>query len=452
MRHGLRSDATAALHSGQLFQPALQALAPAPQRLVDRLRGRGEAALQDGESEADGARPPVFVERLGPVELAPHVLGDRPVEAGLGLGELVGDRVGDALREQGPAVELEQVLLHHAPHQVGDVRLVGAVAEAALEAVAVEQGEEELEVLLLAVVRRGRHQQEVAGQAGQEPAELVAPGVADLAAEEGGRHLVGLVADHQVVAAVAGPQLGLDLLVAGQLVQPRDGQVVLQEPVAGARRLQLVVGQDVEGQIEAAVELVLPLLHEAAGADHEAALQVAARDQLLDEQPGHDRLAGAGVVGQQEAQRLARQHGLVHRGDLVRQGIHEGGVHREDGIEEVGQADAVGLGDQAVRGAVAVEAPRPALLDHLQPLFVVAVEDLLGDASRGRPVDHGQRLGAVPLDADDLGRTAREQAADGGARLEIFELQGSPGAVTLRKRRPPSSRRFGAGWRARRRR
>ena len=70
-----------------------------------------------------------------------------------------------------------------------------AVAEAALEAVAVEQRHEELEVLFLAVVRRGRHQQEVARERREELAEPVALGVLDLAAEEGGRHLVRLVAD-----------------------------------------------------------------------------------------------------------------------------------------------------------------------------------------------------------------------------------------------------------------
>ena len=113
--------------------------------------------------------------------------------------------------------------------------------------------------------------------------------------------------------------------------------------------------------MEAAVQLVLPLLGEAAGADDEAALQIAARDQLLDEQPRHDRLAGAGIVGEQEAQRLPRQHRLVDGGDLVRQRIDERGVDREDRIEQVREADAVRFGDEAEQRAVAVEAPRPAL-------------------------------------------------------------------------------------------
>src|SRR5262245_13885072 len=48
-------------------------------------------------------------------------------------------------------------------------------------------------------------------------------------------------------------------------------KVVFDEPVAGARGLQFVVGQDLECQVEAARELVLPLLGEAAGADDETA-------------------------------------------------------------------------------------------------------------------------------------------------------------------------------------
>ena len=150
-----------ALQEFQLAQPLLQALAPAAQRLVDRLRRRGETPLQDGERKADRSRALVVLQRLRAVELLTHVLGDFLVEARLGVGELVGNRVGDALGEERPAVELEQVLLHHAAHQVGDLDLVRAIAKFALEAVAVEQCHEELEVLFLAVVRRGRHQQEV---------------------------------------------------------------------------------------------------------------------------------------------------------------------------------------------------------------------------------------------------------------------------------------------------
>jgi hypothetical protein len=82
---------------------------------------------------------------------------------------------------------------------------------------------------------------------------------------------VGLVADDEVPPGVGRLELLLDLLVAGELVEARDDEVVLEEPVAGARGLELVVGQDLEGEVEAAVELVLSLLGEAPGADHQAA-------------------------------------------------------------------------------------------------------------------------------------------------------------------------------------
>ena len=93
-------------------------------------------------------------------------------------------------------------------------------------------------------------------------------------AEERGRHLVRLVAHDEVPAAIRRLELVLDILVAGELVEPGDGEAGFEEPVAGARRLKLVVRQDVERQMEPAVKLVLPLLGEAAGADDETPLQV----------------------------------------------------------------------------------------------------------------------------------------------------------------------------------
>ena len=91
------------------------------------------------------------------------------------------------------------------------------------------------------------------------------------------------VADDEVPVGLL--QLGLGILVAAELVEPADGQRVFGEPVAGAGRFELVVGHDLEGQVEPAVELVLPLLDETAGADDQAALKVAAGHQLLDKSP-----------------------------------------------------------------------------------------------------------------------------------------------------------------------
>ena len=224
---------------------------------------------------------------------------------------------------------------------------MNAVAELALEAVAVEQRHEQLEVLFLAVVRRRRHQQKVACQRREQLRQPVALRVFDLAAEEGGGELVRLVADDQVPAAIGRLELLLHILVARELVEASDDEIGFQEPVAGARGLEFVVGQDLERQVEAPIEFVLPLLGEAAGANDQAALKVAAGDQLLDEEARHDRLAGARIVRQQKAQRLARQHALVDGRDLVRQRLDDRGVNGEHRIEQMGEMDALRLRHEA---------------------------------------------------------------------------------------------------------
>ena len=187
------------------------------------------------------------------------------------------------------------------------------------------------------------------------------------------------------------------------------------------RGVELVVGQDLEGKLEPSVQLVLPLLGEAAGADHEAPFQVAAGDELLDEEPRHDRLARAGIVGQQEAQRLPRQHRLVDRGDLMRQGLDHRRVNGQHRVEQVGETDALRLGYQPKQGAVAVEAPRAPLGDDLQPVLGVAVEQLVGDRAFRRLAGQLERLRAEPLHADDRHRVVRMHAADGAAWAKVLD-------------------------------
>ena len=169
-----------------------------------------------------------------------------------------------------------------------------------------------------------------------------------------------LVADDQVVAAVRCAELLLHVLVARQLIQARDGEVVFQGPVARSGGFKLFVGQDLEGEMEEPTKLVLPLLGQAAGTDDEAAIQVAAREQLLDKETGHDGLARAGIVGKQEAQRLPWQHGFVDRSDLVRQRLDQRCVNGQHRIEEVGGTYVIRLGDEPEERAIAVEAPRSA--------------------------------------------------------------------------------------------
>jgi hypothetical protein len=57
--------------------------------------------------------------------------------------------VGEALREERLTIEPHQMLFHQPTHEVRDIHPVDAVAEAALETVASQERQKELEVLLL---------------------------------------------------------------------------------------------------------------------------------------------------------------------------------------------------------------------------------------------------------------------------------------------------------------
>ena len=292
----------------------------------------------------------------------------------------------------------------------------------ALERVPVEQRQEQLVVGLDAPVRRRRHEEQVPRALREQPAQPIPRGVARLAAEVVGGHLVRLVAYHEVVGAVRRPEPRLHLVVAGQHVHPDDALRRLQEPVAGSGGVPLVARQDGEVETEPFGEFLLPLFDQTAGADDEASAGVAARQQFLDEQPGHDRLAGAGVVGEQETQRLARQHRLIDRGDLVRQRIHLRGLHREQRVEEVRERDPLGLGGQAEERAVAVETPGPLFLGEFEAVFVAPVEQAFIDGAPLVAEDQRDGVGAVALHADHGYRAGGDDAAHGRAGGQRFEF------------------------------
>jgi len=49
--------------------------------------------------------------------------------------------------------------------------------------------------------------------------------------------------------------------------EARDGEIVLEEPITGARGFELVVGEDLDGQVETPTQLIRLLLDEAAETD-----------------------------------------------------------------------------------------------------------------------------------------------------------------------------------------
>ncbi len=326
---------------------------------------------------------------------------------------------------------------------------MGAVAELAVEAVGVQQREEDLEVLLLAVVGRGGHQQEVAGDGPQQFPQQEALGLVELGAVVVGGELVGLVHHHQVPAR--GGQEVAQVLGAGQLVDAGDEVVVLIKGVAATGLLDQLAGEGGEGEAELLAQFVLPLLDQATGGDDEHAAGVGAQVQLADVEAGHDGLAGAGVVRQQVAQGLARQQGCVNGGDLVRQGFDVGGVDRHHGVEEVGEVDAVGLRRQFEGLAGGVEGPGPAGDGQGEVGLVAPEEHALAELAGGGLVIDGDGVGADGLGGDDAHHLARFQAADDGVGPEGFQggehgpsVRGGAGLEAL----PGGTGRRGRGRRA----
>ena len=171
----------------------------------------------------------------------------------------------------------------------------------ALEAVRIDQREEQVEVLLLAVVRRGCQQKEVPGDVGKKSAKLEAFCVFDLSAPNGGGHLVCLIADNQI--PLGDLELFLQGFIPRELIQPADTKVCLGEYITAGGGFDAVIGQNFKAEMKLGIQLVLPLFRQTAGRYDQTAFQVAAGDQLPDEQPGHDGLAGTGVIRQHKAQR-----------------------------------------------------------------------------------------------------------------------------------------------------
>lgn len=351
--HGFGAELLGPVTELLVAEPFGESFLPPFERLVDGLRAGGEPPLQRGEGEADRATP-LAVQLVGLAHFFRDIPGDRLVERGLGIGQRVVDSVSLPLGKQRRAVELDQFLLHHAPHQVGGIDLVNAVTELAVEAVGVEQGEEQLEVLLLAVVRCSGHQQQVPRLLTESLGEAEPAGLLQLRPEEVGSELVGLVEDDQIPPGRA--ELRLQMLVPRHLVEPNDELMVILERVARWRRFFQRGREDSELQAEFLEQFVPPLLDEAARRDDQHPPSIGPHDQFADVEARHDGLARAGVVGQDEAQRLTRQHRLVDGGDLVRQRLDVGGVDGHHRIEQKRQVDPLGLAGENKLFPVAVNA------------------------------------------------------------------------------------------------
>ncbi len=115
-----------------------------------------------------------------------------------------------------------------------------------------------------------------------------------------------------------------------------------------------MAANDLEALPELVLQLPLPLEAEVGRSDDQDALDETPDLQLLDEEPRHDGLPRARVVGQQEPDTWDPQEVVVDRLQLVRQRIDAGDGEAEVGVVLVGEAEAHGLDAEAETGRVAI--------------------------------------------------------------------------------------------------
>ena len=137
--------------------------------------------------------------------------------------------------------------------------------------------------------------------------------------------------------------------ISVRLARSRDViSLLLFEPLVDAELVADVVAlHDEELLVELLLEFPLPLEGEVSRGHDQDALAHAPELEFLDQQPGHDRLAGPGIVGQEEADAGELEKVVVDRFELVGQRIDAGDRQAEIGIELVGDAERISLDAEA---------------------------------------------------------------------------------------------------------
>ena len=247
-------------------------------------------------------------------------------------------------QEERPTLKVLHVLLDAADEQGvvlvadGFRQHIGGGEEAGLQ-----QIQEEAEVLRVALVGRGGQKEQVGGATREDFPQTVAAGPLQFVAVDVGAHLVRLVHDDQV--EVDRGQGGQEVILLGEVHRGDDLHLPLPDVLAIEGVHHPPVYDD-KVLLEALLHLPPPLVLEVAWRyDEDTASQVT-QFEFLDDQPGHDRLARAGVIGDEEADAGQAQHIAVDRLDLMGQRVHLGGVHRQQWVVKGGEAVAAGLQGQ----------------------------------------------------------------------------------------------------------
>ena len=281
-----------------------QAPGPVFQGAADGASAGSQTPLVQCHQKSYGARPGGVTLLGGAGALPFDEPGNRVVQIQFGSSDVKAGGVGDAPGEHrcrrpfairltfreidhrlfGAAQVERSAPLFHSPADGLDVGI----------SVLVQQLQKQSKVLWVALVRRSREQQDVVGAVPQDFAQLIT--LAFMAFVARG-HPVRLVHYHQIPTRLL--QSGQNVVPLGQ-VQRGDYLIAFLPFVGPELVANVATFKDKERFLELLPEFPLPLEGEVGWADYGNAFCQAAQFQFADEQAGHNGLAGAGVIGQQE--------------------------------------------------------------------------------------------------------------------------------------------------------
>lgn len=328
-------------------------------------RGRQRRGARAGDPLQRLQREPCRA--TGGARFCPHPVGYVAVEIDLRRG-----RPDDAgLREASRQHDLDlaaAVAHHHLAHpalqlrRISDAAGAGSVLRPELlqvpEVPRLHGGDQMEQVIEAVLDRRGGEQQQ---RPRLQRAHQRSRGAVRIA------RAVGLVDDHQV------PALRGDRVP--QRCAPGSGDRAQQH--AAVRRGVGSIREDARRQPELAVELLLPLAHQAGGDEYQHTLGQAAQAQLAEHEQRLDRLAEADLIGEDGPAAHPAQRGS--RGaELVRQGLEAQPRQRDEGVEARAHPHLRGEVDV---GNVAV-AHRCGSLHTLEEGLVLG--EMLGQSRRAR--------------------------------------------------------------------
>ena len=301
-----REGSCSLLHGGRpLGAQTLQGLAMQGERLRKCRDRREQALLQAREDEP--SLPGRLDWKGGEATLAQLlVVGEHGCELQLrrlGREAVEHDGLDHALREA--LAERAEIGLEPAHHD--GLEIARTHLDAAGEALRVEHRQERGEAVGMAVVRRGAEEEpmlEALHDLAHRPGELAVDGIAR-AARRG--RVMGLVEDqHRAGTELAEPhaqarRIGLVCQEAVRDDEARAGRPGIYAEAPGPAQLrQPLAIDDLEGEAELGLQLVLPLKRHRRWGRHDNEVDAAAKQQLAQDEPSLDRLSEADVVCDQK--------------------------------------------------------------------------------------------------------------------------------------------------------